>query len=118
MTDWVMAYEAMKTALVPPDQDLRALVHVHIGMAIWLGLVLLWRRGMTAILPLVGLIAACLMNEGFDVASHWPVIHDWVWRDTAGDIFNTLLWPVLVWLYACWRERGADCRPPPDDPQD
>lgn len=102
--DLVTAYEAAKTALVPPNQDLRALVHVHVGLAIWLALVIAWRKGPSAPLPLFGLLAVCLINEAFDLASHWPVTHDWVWRDMAGDVFNTLLWPVLLWLYASLRE--------------
>lgn len=107
IADLVSTYEAAKTALVPANQDLRALVHVHVGLAIWLGLVIAWRRGPGAVLPICGLIAACALNEGFDLASHWPVTHDWVWRDMAGDTFNTLLWPVLIWLYCTIRERSG-----------
>lgn len=112
--DLITVYETMKTALVPANQDLRALVHIHVGLAIWLGLVVVWRRGMAALLPICAVVLACLVNEGFDLASHWPVQHGWIWRDTAGDLFNTLLWPVLIWLYACWSaRRPREAEPPP-----
>ena len=109
--DIISAYEAAKTALVPANQDLRALVHIHVGLAIWLGLVIVCRRGLESSLPLAGLIAASLANEAFDLAKHWPVNHSWVWRDMAGDTFNTLLWPVLIWLYATWRSMRSPPAP-------
>lgn len=100
----VEAYQDLKSAIVPSNQDLRALVHIHAGLAIWLGAVIVWRKGFAAMPPLIAVIALCLLGEGADLISHWPIRYDWVWRDTAGDVFNTLLWPVLIWLYASWRE--------------
>lgn len=100
----VDAYEGWKLWLVPPNEDLRALVHLHGGLALWLVLVLIWRRGMSAFAPLAVVIALCLLGEAADLYRPWPHIRDWMWRDMAGDIFNTLFWPLVLWLYASWRD--------------
>lgn len=115
----VGAYEHWKLWLVPADENLRALVHLHGGLAVWLALVLLWRRGMSARPPLAILMTLCLLGEAADLYRPWPDIRGWMWRDLAGDIFNTLFWPVLFCLYASWREsqlRPEDTPEPPSGP--
>jgi hypothetical protein len=97
------SYEAFKASIVPSDQDLRSLVHIHVGLAIWLGIVVLRRRGLSDWLPIFAITTLCLLGEAADLVGYWPVRRAWIWHDMAGDIFNTLFWPVLLWLYASWR---------------
>ena len=99
----VEAYQIAKSALAPNDTYLRALIHVHVGLAIFFGSMLVFRKPFGSALP-IGLVwAVTALGEGADLYAHWPVQHAWVWRDLAGDVFHTLLWPTLLFLVACMR---------------
>src|SRR5688572_5719732 len=68
------------------------LLHVHIGMALFLATRLISRQRLDTMTPLAVVIVAELLNELLDRA-HFGA---WRWRDTASDVFHTLLWPVLL----------------------
>lgn len=101
----VANYEAAKLVLAPRDEHLRALYHIHGGLALWLFLVVITRSNMRALSPVLTVWVLCFLGELADLYSVWPVRYGWVWRDIAGDLFNTLLWPTLLWLHAELRHR-------------
>ena len=64
-------------------------------MVIWVAGVVI-ARDLGAVWPLVVAIAAELVNEGFDRLR----TGSWRWRDTAQDIVNSILWPVVLFSLA------------------
>lgn len=68
-----------------------ATLHVHVGLAIWVACVLI-AGSAAAVWPLVVVLALELANEGFDRLR----TGSWRWRDTVGDIINSVLWPAIL----------------------
>lgn len=98
----VAEFEALKNMVAPPGELGRTILHIHIGMAIYLGLRLASRRRFGPVLALVGLVLLETLNESMDLAATWPVIQNWQIRDTQHDVFNTLLWPVVLCALELW----------------
>ena len=108
-------YEALKRQLVPADESIRALIHVHAGLALWLLLALLLRRRLASLVPLLGVWLAIAVSEIFDISTQWPIHQDWVWQHAASDMAQSLTWPTILWAVCFWRARdGAE---PPTDPR-
>lgn len=128
----VQHWEAAKDLLLPRDQYLRAVWHIHGGLIAYFALTILFARRLDSRMPIAVTWLLELLNEAIDLRSHWPIAHAWVWRDTAADIFNTLLWPTLVFLYAATKAElreiddtgnppapgGLESAAPPEKPQD
>lgn len=95
---FVRFYESLKRQYIPPDETVRALLHVHIGLAVWLLFALVLRRRLVSALPLAILWAGTAITEIFDLYSAWPVRKAWVWNHIASDLLHALFWPTLIWL--------------------
>ena len=105
ITRVVAGYEHLKQEWIPQDENLRALLHVHLGMAIWLIVALVFRRKLSSRIPLAAVWAVTVLMEAADLYHFWPVRHDWVWYDMASDLLNMLIWPTVLWIFLNWRER-------------
>ena len=99
--------EFAKNWLVPKDQSLRQLMHVHIGLAIYLIAVQLHRRGFQSPFPLLLLFLLECVNEIADMWGHWSLVWSWRWRDTLSDMASTIFWPLMLYLMALGRSRSA-----------
>jgi len=95
-------WEAAKTALVANDENARALVHVHGALAVYLVLALCARRGLAAVWPAGVVCALTFAGEAMDLSKIPDLSQSWVWRDTGGDIANSIVWPILITLVARW----------------
>ena len=100
--EFVHHWEAVKDLLLPRNQYVRAIWHVHGGLLGYLSLTMLFNRPLYSRLPISTVWIAEFANELVDLRAHWPLHQTWIWRDTMGDIFNTLLWPTILFLYAAW----------------
>ncbi|MFM9851285.1 MAG: hypothetical protein ACKVOJ_00560 [Sphingomonadaceae bacterium] len=92
----VTYYEAHKTAFgnwVGVDDWL---LHTHVGMAIFLAVVIVFRRTLTSPWPFVVVMVCEGINEYFDSLAY----HSWRVPDTMRDIVFTLLWPLLIFVLA------------------
>lgn len=89
-------YNAVKTELAEWLGITKDALHIHIGLAIFFGLVLLLRRSPSSWLPWLGLLAFELVNELMDIF-HW---HGGAFSfeigDAAKDLVNTMIWPTVA----------------------
>lgn len=109
-------YEGLKRQYVPADEGIRALIHVHAGLALWLLLALLLRKRLSSLAPLIGVWVIMALTELFDISTQWPVRQDWVWRHAASDMAQSLTWPTILWAVCFWLWRGdAGSQPDPSD---
>ncbi len=99
-------YEALKRQYIPADESIRSLIHVHVGLALWLLFALVLRKRLSSIVPLVGVWLAIGLTEIFDVSAQWPIRQDWVWQHAASDMAQSLTWPTVLWAVCFWRARG------------
>jgi hypothetical protein len=71
-------------------------LHVHLGLAIFVALVLVLRKSPGSLLPWLGVLAFQLINEFID-AFHWRRgVLDIDLPGSLKDIGNTMFWPTMV----------------------
>lgn len=90
-----------------------AMLHVHIGMAVFLLSASLLRRPVGTWAPLMVVVVLELMNELSDFMryhlSGWP----WTPGPTVADLVATWLWPVVLTLFFRYRRaRGGEAVEP------
>lgn len=98
-------YNALKTDLAEFLGITKDALHIHIGLAIFFGLVVVLRRSPSSILPWLGLLAFELVNELMDIF-HW---HQGTFSfeigDSLKDVINTMIWPTVALLTFRFVER-------------
>ncbi|MES2699081.1 MAG: hypothetical protein V4647_05685 [Pseudomonadota bacterium] len=103
--DFIMGFVHLKEWLEATSGLTRDAMHVHIGLAIYLGLTVILRGRGGWWLPVSLLVALSLVAEVFDVISLLSVKSPIYPEESVRDVTNTLLWPVVLsWLQA-WQRR-------------
>jgi hypothetical protein len=100
-------YDAIKTLLSETLGITKDALHIHIGLAIFLGVALVFRRPLASWLPWLALLAFELANELMDVF-YWNgrgIGFDL--GDSPKDVVNTMFWPTVVLLVARWVRRRS-----------
>lgn len=91
-------YNAIKTDLAAFLDITKDALHIHIGLAIFVALILILRRSPGSIVPWLGVLAFEVLNEGLDIF-HW---HEGAFFFEIGDAFKdiaiTMFWPTVVVL--------------------
>lgn len=82
-------------------------MHVHVGLVLYLGMLLVLRGKGGLWLPTVLLVAMSLVAEVFDILSLLAVRSTIDPMESVRDVGSTLFWPlVLSAMLAFWRRRG------------
>lgn len=89
-------YNAIKTNLADLLGITKDALHIHIGLAIFVALIVILRRSPGSVIPWLGVLAFELLNELLDIF-HW---HEGAFYFEIGDAFkdvaNTMFWPTLT----------------------
>ena len=93
-------FQLAKLALVDALGIAKDALHVHFGLAIFLGLALAFRRPLSNWLPLAGAVCAALAGEIWDLLDTYRAGDPLAWRASWRDVVNTTLWPCLLFLRA------------------
>jgi len=99
--------EFAKNWLVSKDQSFRLLLHVHIGLTIYIIAAQFSRRKFASTTPLWLLLLLEGINEIADMWGRWSFAWSWRWRDTFSDVINTMFWPTILYLIARSRELAS-----------
>ena len=112
-------YNALKTQLSELLSITKDALHIHIGLAIFLGAALIFRRSLASWLPWLALLAFEFANELMDIFHFHGGAIGFEVGDSLKDILNTMFWPTVVLLAARWQKRrrgqSATVVPPTDD---
>ena len=104
-------YNSIKTAISDLIGLSKDALHIHLGLAIFVGLVLLLRKSPSSILPWLGVLAFELVNETLD-AFHWRTGElDIDLPGAIKDIGNTMLWPTVALIAFRVIERRRSAAP-------
>jgi hypothetical protein len=103
--DMVLDWEAAKNWLSAEFHVSHAVLHIHLGLAIYLLTCLLLRRPLGSVLPWLVVVALELTNEASDFARYYVSAWPWTATNTIEDIINTLFWPTVL-LVLFHRERA------------
>lgn len=77
----------------------RDAMHIHVGMAIFLLIWLLWRWRGARLVAWLGALCAALGGEILDHIAITSDITSLVWLEHWKDIFSTMLWPTFLALF-------------------
>ena len=100
-------YNALKTQLSEFLGITKDALHIHIGLAIFLGAALVFRRSLASWIPWLALLAFELSNEAMDVFYLDEGGIGFDLGDSPKDIVNTMFWPTVVFIVARWLKRRA-----------
>jgi hypothetical protein len=98
-------YNALKTELSELLGITKDALHIHIGLAIFLGVALVFRRSLASWIPWLALLAFELANELMDIFHLHGGAIGFEMGDSLKDILNTMFWPTVVLLAARWHRR-------------
>lgn len=98
-------YNALKTDLADWLGITKDALHIHIGLAIFVGLLVLLKRSPASLVPWLGVLGFELVNELMDIF-HWHAgSFSFEVGDSLKDIANTMAWPTIVLV--CFRVAQA-----------
>ena len=95
-------YNALKSQLPELLGISKDALHIHLGLSIYLIVVLVFRRQLTSWVPWLALLAFEIVNEFIDIF-HEGVM-EFQLGDSLKDVLNTMFWPTVVLLMARWRQ--------------
>lgn len=96
-------YNTLKTQLSEFLGITKDALHIHIGLAIFLGVALVFRRSLASWIPWLVLLAFELVNELMDIFHEG--IAGFAMGDSLKDVLNTMFWPTVVFIAARWQKR-------------
>lgn len=90
------SFQALKLAITSTVGLSKDALHVHLGLALYLLILVAWRRQRSA--PIACLIVFLLagLNEAIDARDDIATFGHWRWQASLHDIVNTLFWPAVL----------------------
>ncbi len=80
------------------------MMHIHCGLALYLGMQLLLRTRRASPLALATVVTVAILHE----AAQRLYYGAWRWEDTLGDIALTTMWPAAITCVGIYRRRRWD----------
>lgn len=77
-------------------------LHVSIGLAVFLGVAMLFRLPLRSGRPLLAVLLAAIAGEAWDLYETWKADQTLLWGRSGHDVWMTLLWPTILFLLARW----------------
>lgn len=104
------AYQLAKLHVVQAVGLSKDALHVYVGMLVFLAVVLLFKKPLSSLVPLVAVLGVALLGEAFDARDDIATFG--TWRVGAGvhDIVNTTFWPAVLSMVARFRSASGGGR--------
>ncbi|TDT40398.1 hypothetical protein DES49_2164 [Halospina denitrificans] len=96
-------FQVVKLDLVATLGLSKDALHVFVGLAVFFGAALLFRRPLDAFLPLAMVFVAAALGEMLDMRDDLLQLGHWRWQISLGDMATTVFWPLVVWGLARFR---------------
>ena len=93
----LVLYESAKDALAHDLGLSHPILHVHVGLGLYVAAALLL-RSFSSPWPLIAVAVAEAVNEALDRMA----FGSWRFADTAGDVANSLFWPLVLFIAVRW----------------
>ncbi|MCI8208003.1 hypothetical protein AUC61_00510 [Pseudomonas sp. S25] len=100
--------QSIKLAIVSATGLSKDALHIYVGTAVYLTLLVIVRRFRPYVGWVAVLIVACA-GEWVDRRDDIASLGYWRWQASGHDILNTLFWPTLLtalWLFKCRRRKN------------
>ena len=73
-------------------------LHVYVGLAVFLGMALIFRLPLRDWRPLAAAFLAAIVGEIWDVIDRLRPDRDPLWASNWHDLWNTMFWPTMIFL--------------------
>ncbi len=90
--------QRIKLAIVSATGLSKDVLHIYVGLAVWLAVALLLRTSLRSIIPWLVALAVAVAGEMLDLCDDIIHLGYWRWRMSLHDLFNTVFWPTVFWL--------------------
>lgn len=97
-------YNTLKTELSNLLGISKDALHIHIGLALYVLVALVFRRRLSSWLPWLALLAFEIVNELVDIFHVHGGVMGLELGDSLKDVVNTMFWPTVVLVVARRRE--------------
>ena len=77
-------------------------LHIYVGLAVFLGVALLFRLSLRDWRPLVAVLVVALAGEAWDLSDSWRDGERLQWGMGWHDFSNTIFWPMILFAVARW----------------
>lgn len=102
----LLSFHEFKLAIIDMTGLTKDALHIHVGLAVFLGAALMLRKPLRSLAPWIIVLAVAAFAEALDLRSDRAALRNWQWADSVHDIVNTLFWPSMLLLLA--RRRRLD----------
>ena len=99
--------QSMKLAIAAGMGLSKDALHIYVGLSVYLLVALLVRRSMNSFLPVAAVAALACAGEVVDMIDDLLSLGHWRWGDSAHDIANTVIWPLVLYLLARYTRLGG-----------
>ena len=94
------AFQQSKVALVQLLGLPKDALHIYVGLILFLGTAVLFRRPLRSPLPILVVILAAFAGELWDIIDTRAAGRTIYWARNWHDVWNTSLWPFVLYLLA------------------
>ena len=89
-------YQSLKLAILDLLNLSKDAIHIHIGMAVFLTAILLWKHGKISVAYLIPVFVIAGGMEVLDLLDDWQSLGYLRWSASLHDVINTTLWPTII----------------------
>lgn len=93
-------FQQLKLEIVSATGLSKDLLHLHIGMVLFLFVLVVAKRPIGSLLPVVVILIAAAIGEIMDMRDDLISLGEWRWKASVRDVVGTVLWPTVVTLLA------------------
>jgi len=98
------AFQSVKLWIVAALGLSKDALHVHVGLALFLTMIWLFRKTPRSLVPLLAVLAVAMLGEVLDARDDFRSLGQWRWKASLNDVVNTAFWPAVLWIL---RRTGA-----------
>lgn len=98
------AYQLAKLHVVQAVGLSKDALHVYAGLLIFLGVILVFRKPMRSVVPLIAVVVAAAIAEAFDARDDIASLGHWRVGASAHDVINTVFWPAVFFIVAKFKK--------------
>ncbi len=92
-------YQSLKLDIIKLVDLSKDAIHVHIGLVVFFVAVLLWKKGKITASCIFPVLVLAFGMEAMDLFDDYRSVGYMRWLNSAHDIINTILWPLLIVLF-------------------
>ncbi|TDU69282.1 hypothetical protein EI77_02933 [Prosthecobacter fusiformis] len=92
--------QSLKLTLVSAVGLSKDALHVHIGLAVFVLVMVIFKRPLRSLIPWLAAFGIACLGEAVDMRDDLSSLGHWRWQASLHDVMNTAFWPTAFFLLA------------------